>query len=78
MQDCMPISTPFHVNFKLSSKMSPSSEAKRMEMSQVSYTSAVRSLMSAMICTRSDIAEAVGAVSHFMANPGAEHWSVVS
>ena len=29
MQDCKPISTPFHVNFKLSSSMSSSSETRK-------------------------------------------------
>nr|GEV63617.1 Gag-Pol polyprotein [Tanacetum cinerariifolium] len=42
---------------------SPSSEKERMKMSRVPYASAVGSLMSAMICTRPDIAHAVGVVS---------------
>lgn len=46
-------------------------------MSRVPYASAVRSLMFAMICMRSNIAQAVGAVSRYMENPGQEHWSVV-
>ncbi|KAA0060043.1 Gag-Pol [Cucumis melo var. makuwa] len=49
--------------------MSPSSEAERMEMSRVAYASTVRSLMFAMICTRPDIAHAVGVVSR-----GAVSW----
>jgi hypothetical protein len=73
MQDCKPISTPFPVNFKLSSCMSPSNEAERMEMSRVPYGSAVGSLMYAMICIRLDIAQAVGVVSRFMTDPGKEH-----
>jgi hypothetical protein len=43
--------------------MSPSNEAERMEMSQVPYASAVRSLMFAMIGKRLDIARAAGVVS---------------
>ena len=43
----------------------------------VPYASAVGSLMFAMICTRPDIAQAVGAVSQNMANPGEEHWIAV-
>ncbi|KAH9715183.1 hypothetical protein KPL71_020951 [Citrus sinensis] len=35
------------------------------------------SLMFAMICTRPDIAQAVGAVSRYMANPGEKHWIAV-
>ncbi|GJV47755.1 retrovirus-related pol polyprotein from transposon TNT 1-94 [Tanacetum coccineum] len=77
MQDCKPISTPFPTNVKLSSKMSPSSEKERMEMSRVPYASAVESLMFAMICTRPDIAHAVRVVSRYMAKPGREHWEAV-
>ncbi|GJS32085.1 retrovirus-related pol polyprotein from transposon TNT 1-94 [Tanacetum coccineum] len=62
-----PISTPFLTDVKLSSKMSPSSEKERMDMSRVPYASAVGSLMFAMICTRPDIAHAVGVVSWYMA-----------
>jgi len=63
MQDCKSISTSLPINFKLSSSMSPSNEAERMEMSQVPYASAVRSLMFAMIGKRLDIARAAGVVS---------------
>ncbi|KAE8683046.1 hypothetical protein F3Y22_tig00111220pilonHSYRG00128 [Hibiscus syriacus] len=35
------------------------------------------SLMFAMICTRPDIAQAVGVVSRYMTNPGKEHWNTV-
>ncbi|KAH9687275.1 hypothetical protein KPL70_014703 [Citrus sinensis] len=77
MQDCKSISTPLPVNFKLSSSMCPSNEAERKEMSRVPYASAVGSLMFAMICTRPDIAQAVGVVSRYMANPGGEPWIAV-
>ena len=33
--------------------------------------------MYAMVCTRSDIAQAVGVVSKYMSNPGKEHWREV-
>ncbi|GJR46587.1 ARM repeat protein interacting with ABF2-like protein [Tanacetum coccineum] len=70
MQDYKPISTPFPTNVKLSSKMSHSSEKQRIEMSRVSYASAVGSLMFAVICTRPDIAYAIGVVSRYMAELG--------
>ncbi|KAH9714562.1 hypothetical protein KPL71_020696 [Citrus sinensis] len=54
-------------------KQAPSNEAERKEMSRVPYASAMRSLIFAMISTRPDIAQAVGAVSRYMANPGGEH-----
>ncbi|XP_020242543.1 probable LRR receptor-like serine/threonine-protein kinase At3g47570 [Asparagus officinalis] len=61
----------------LSSTMCPSSEEERMEMSRVPDASAVGSLMFVMICTRPDIAQAVGVVSRYMANPGKEHWNAL-
>ena len=33
--------------------------------------------MFATICTRPDIAQAVGAVSRYMVNHGGEHWKIV-
>ncbi|GJZ85500.1 retrovirus-related pol polyprotein from transposon TNT 1-94 [Tanacetum coccineum] len=72
-----PISTPFPTNVNLSSKISSSSEKERREMSRVPYASTVGSLMFAMICTRPDIAHAVGVVSRYMAKPGGEHWKAV-
>ncbi|GJU06710.1 retrovirus-related pol polyprotein from transposon TNT 1-94 [Tanacetum coccineum] len=77
MQDCKPISTPFPTDVKLSSKISPCSEKERMEMSRVPYASAMGSLIFAMICTRPDIAHAVGVVSRYMAKPGRQHWEAV-
>ena len=46
-------------------------------MARVSYASVVGSLMYAMVCTRPDIAHAVGVESRFMANPGTEHWEAI-
>ena len=47
-------------------------------MAKVPYSSAVvGSLMYVMICTRPDIAYAVGVVSRYMSNPGKKHWEVV-
>ena len=47
------------------------------EMSKVPYASVVGSLMYAMVCTRPDIAHAVGVVSRFLTNHGKEHWEAV-
>ena len=41
------------------------------------YASAVGSLMYTMVCTRPDIAHAVGVVSRFLSNPSKERWYVV-
>ena len=46
-------------------------------MSHVLYASAVGSLMYAMVCTRPDIAHAVGVLSRYMSKLGKEHWTTI-
>nr|ABA96191.1 retrotransposon protein, putative, Ty1-copia subclass [Oryza sativa Japonica Group] len=46
-------------------------------MSRVPYSSAVGSLMYAMVCSRPDLSHAMSLVSRYMANPGKEHWKAV-
>ncbi|WJZ96998.1 hypothetical protein VitviT2T_015634 [Vitis vinifera] len=46
-------------------------------MSNVPYASAIGSLMYAMVCTRPDIAHAVGVVSKFMSRPRKQQWEAV-
>eukprot|EP00253_Pinus_taeda_P001735 PITA_01735 len=46
-------------------------------MSCVPYASAVNSMMYAMVCTRPDIAHAMGVLSRFMSKPRKEHWTAV-
>src|SRR3984885_4706766 len=46
-------------------------------MSHVPYASAVSSLMYEMVCTRLDIAHAVGVLNMFMSKLGKEHWTTV-
>ena len=48
-------------------------DEEKCYMSRVPYASAVGSLMYAMVCTRPDIAHAVGVVSRFLSNPTKEH-----
>ena len=42
-------------------------------MKKVPYASVIGSLMYAMVCSRPDIAHAVGVVSRFLSNPSKEH-----
>jgi len=77
MSKAKPVSSPLAGHLKLSSKQSPTSEKENEEMKKVPYASAVGSLMYAMVCTRPDIAHAVGVVSRFLSNPGKEHWAAV-
>jgi hypothetical protein len=46
-------------------------------MSRVPYASVVGSLMYAMVCTRPNIAHAVGVVSRYMNNPDKKYWNEV-
>ena len=69
-----PVSTPLAPHFKLSASMSPKNDTEREYMSKVLYASVVGSLMYAMVCTRPDISQAVGAVSRYMHDPGKKHW----
>jgi hypothetical protein len=66
MKHAKPVSTPLGGHFKLSKKSCPSSNKEKENM-------AVGSLKYAMVCTRPDIAHAVGVVSRFMVNPDKEH-----
>ena len=77
MHNAKPVSTPFSTHFKLSKEMCPKTQEDMDYMSKVPYASAVGSLMYAMVCTRPDIAHAVGVVSRYMNNPGKEHWMAV-
>ncbi|KAG8483366.1 hypothetical protein CXB51_022321 [Gossypium anomalum] len=64
-------------HFRLSSALSPQSDDEIEYMSHVPYSSAVGSLMYAMVCSRLDLLYAASAVSRYMTNPDKEHWKVV-
>ena len=46
-------------------------------MSRIPYASAVGSLIYEMVCTRPDIAHAVGFLSRYMSKLGKEHWTTI-
>ncbi|KAG8480261.1 hypothetical protein CXB51_024850 [Gossypium anomalum] len=77
MRTAKPVSTPLAAHFRLLSALSPQSDDEIEYMSHVPYSSAVGSLMYAMVCSRPDLSYAVSAVSRYMANPGKEHWKAV-
>ena len=77
MQHAKLVSMPLANHFKLTKKSCPVSEKEKNEMSTIPYSSAVGSLMYLMVCTRPDIAHAVGVVSRFLSNPGKVHWEAV-
>jgi hypothetical protein len=77
MQNEKPISTPLTNHFKLTKEMCPKTQEEIEYMSRVPYSSTVGNLMYVMVCTRPDIAHAMGVVSRYMKNPGKEHWEAV-
>ena len=77
MSSSKPLNTPYAANSHLSVTFAPKYEAEKEYMAKVPYSSAVGSLMYAMVCTRPDLAQAVSVVSRFMVNPGKEHWLAV-
>ena len=68
--DCSPVSTPMDPSVKLMPNTGKT-------ISQLEYSQAIGSLMYAMTSTRPDIAYAVGRLSRFTCNPGAQHWQAV-
>ncbi|CAA0826453.1 Pentatricopeptide repeat-containing protein [Striga hermonthica] len=77
MKSAKPVNTPLASHFKLSKQSCPTSQEEKEAMAGVPYSSAVGSLMYAMVCTRPDIAHAVGIVSRYLSNPGKDHWEDV-
>ena len=65
--------SPLARHLKLISEQCPTSEKDMKEMNKVPYTFSIGSLMYAIVCTRLDIAHAVGVVSRFLTNPKKEH-----
>jgi hypothetical protein len=71
------VKVPIPIGVKLSADHCPKTQEEEEDMSHVPYASAVGSLMYAMVCTRPDIAHAVGFLSRYMSKPGKEHWKTV-
>ena len=69
MHDAKSVSTPIAPHFKLSALQCASTDKIFEYMSIVLYSSAVDSLMYAMVCSRPDLSYAMSLVSRYMANP---------
>ncbi|XP_070040351.1 uncharacterized protein [Nicotiana tomentosiformis] len=63
MKDVKPVSTPLAAHFKLSVAQSPQSEEEERYMAQVPYSSAVGSIMYAIVYARPDISQALSVAS---------------
>jgi hypothetical protein len=68
---------PILVGVKLSADQCPKIREEEEDMSSVPYASVVGSLIYAMVCTRLDIAHAMGFLSRYMSKPEKEHWTTI-
>jgi putative cell wall-binding protein len=66
MHNEKPFSTPLDNHFKLTKEMCPKTHEEIECMSRVPYSSSIGNLMYAMVCTRQDIAHAMGVVRKYM------------
>ena len=73
MQDSKKGFVPFRVGNSLSSNQRPKTNAEIERTREISYASAMGSLMYVMLCTRPNICFAVGMVSRYQSEPGEEH-----
>ena len=64
---------PFRHGVYLSKEQSPKTLEQKERMSRIPFSSAVGSLMYAMLCTRPDICYAVGIVSWYQSDTREEH-----
>lgn len=74
MVDCKSSNTPVGAHFKLSA-IEDASEMLNPE--EIPYSSAVGSVMYAMVGSRPDLAYGVGLVSRYMSRPGELHWEAI-
>ena len=77
MQECKSVKVTIPIGVKLSVDQYPKTHEEEEDMSRVLYVSAVGSLMYAMVCTRPNIAHAVGFLSRYMSKQWKEHWTAV-
>ena len=77
MKNAKDVNTPLLRQLKLTKEMCPKTQEEEDKMSKVPYVSVVGSLMYAIVCTRPDIAHAVGVISRYMSHPRIEHWNAI-
>ena len=73
MKNSKSVSTKLVGHLKLSKRLCPSTEKEKGEMSVIPYSSAIGSLMYAMVCILPDISHAIRVVSRSLANLGKAH-----
>ncbi|WKA02171.1 hypothetical protein VitviT2T_020389 [Vitis vinifera] len=74
MNNCSPSVSPIVKGDRFNLNQCPKNDLEREQMKNIPYASAVESLMYAQVCTRPDIAFAVGMLGRYQSNPGIDHW----
>ena len=74
MKNCSPSVSPIVKGDKFNLDQCPKNDFDREQMKNIPYASAVGSLMYAQVCTRPDIAFAVGMLGRYQSNLGIDHW----
>ncbi|PRQ34200.1 putative RNA-directed DNA polymerase [Rosa chinensis] len=74
MHTCSPGAAPMSKGDKLNKNQCPKNELEKEDMKTKPYSRLVGSLIYAQVCTRPDLAYAVGMLARFQSNPGHEHW----
>ena len=77
MQDYKPVKVPIPVGVRLSTEQCLKTQEEEEGMSRVPYSSVVGSFMYDMVCTRPDIAHAVGVLSRYMSKLRKDNWIIV-
>ena len=77
MKNCSPSVAPILKGDRFDLNQCPKNDFEREHMKNIPYTSAVGSLMYAQVCTRPDIAFAVGVLGRYQSNPGIDPWRAV-
>ena len=73
MKDCSPSVAPIVKGDRFNLNQCPKNDFEREQMKNISYASAVGSLMYAQVCTRLDIAFVVGMLGRYQSNPGMDY-----
>ncbi|RVW30282.1 Retrovirus-related Pol polyprotein from transposon TNT 1-94 [Vitis vinifera] len=74
MKNCSPSVSPIVKGDRFNLDQCPKNDLEREQMKNIPYASAVGSLMYAQVCTRPDIAFAVGMLGRYQSNLGIDHW----
>ena len=68
---------PMSHGMQLSKDMCLKIHEERVHMDRIMYTSAIGSIMYAMLCTRPDVSHVLSITSRYQANPSEKHWMTV-